>query len=107
MFNMNAKQMEKMMKQMGIKTVTIEAEEVIIKAKEKEIVISSPQITKINMSGQETFQIVGEVSERSYKGYTKEDVKIAMEQTGKTEEECIQALEENSDLAEVILKLKD
>ena len=106
MFNMDARQMEKMMKQMGIAQETIEAVEVIIKMKDKELVISSPQVTKIKMSGQTSFQIVGEVSEKSKKSFTQEDIDVIVEQTGATEDEAADALEETGDIAEAILKLK-
>ena len=106
MFNMGARQMEKMMKQMGIQSDEIPAEEVIIKGKDKEIVISNPKVTKIKMQGQETFQILGDVSERAKESFSEEDVKMISEQTGASEEEAKAALEETGDIAEAILKLK-
>ena len=102
----NPKMMEKAMKQMGIKSEEILAEEVIIKTSEKEIVISNPQITKINMAGQESFQIAGEISERSSEKFSQEDIKLIIEQTGASEEDSKQALEETGDIAAAILKLK-
>ena len=94
------------MKQMGIAQETIEAEEVIIKMKDKELIISSPQVTKIKMSGQTSFQIVGEVSEKAKKSFSQEDIDVIVEQTGATEDEAADALEETGDIAEAILKLK-
>ena len=102
----NPKQMEKMMKQMGIQTVEIPATEVIIKTHEKELIISNPQVSKVTMGGQETFQIVGEVSEKSQEKFSNEDIKMIVEQTGCSEEEAADALEETGDIAEAILKLK-
>lgn len=103
---LNPKQIEKMAKKMGLQTEEIEAEEVIIKTAEKEIVISNPNVARLNMMGQESFQITGEISERE-SGVPEEDVKTVAEQTGVSEEEAKQALEEtNGDLAEAILKLK-
>lgn len=103
---MNPKQMEKMMKQMGIKTETIDASEVVIKARGKEIVITEPQVTKIKMGGQDTFQIIGKVSERSKEKFSAEDIKMIAEQTGVSEEEAKKALEEEGDIAAAIMKLK-
>ncbi len=97
--------MEKMMKQMGIKSESIDAEEVIIKQADKEIVISNPQITKINMKGAESFQIAGEVSERGREKFSEEDIKMVVEQTGKSEVDVKKALEETNDIAEAIMKL--
>lgn len=105
--SMGTRQMEKMMKKMGIQQETIDAEEVIIKGKEKEIIVSSPQVTKIKMQGQETFQIVGEVSERKKEAFSEEDVKMIMEQTGASEEKVKETLKETNDIAEAIMKLKE
>jgi nascent polypeptide-associated complex subunit alpha len=103
----NPKQMEKMMRQMGIQSEAIDAQEVIIKTATKEIIISNPQVTKVKMQGQETFQIVGEVSERQSSSYSDEDVELAMEQTGKDEASVRAAMDRNDgDLAKTILELK-
>lgn len=102
----NPKQLEKAMRYMGIKTENIEAEEVIIKAADKEIVITNPQIAKVNMGGQATFQISGEISEREKERFSKEDIRMIMEKTGCSEDEARQALEDTGDIAEAILRLK-
>jgi nascent polypeptide-associated complex subunit alpha len=106
----NPKQMEKMMKQMGIKSETIDAEEVLIRTAEKEIVISNPQVTKIMMSGQETFQISGDIGERAKEAempFSEEDVALVVEQTGKSEGKVKEALIQNQgDIAKTILDLK-
>lgn len=101
----NPKQLEKMARKMGMQMEQIEAEEVVIKTPEKEIVVSNPQVSKVNMMGQETFQISGDVSERQASP-SKEDINMIMEKTGATEEEAIKALEHTGDLAEAIIKLK-
>ena len=98
--------MEKMMKQMGIKSVEIPAEEVLIKTSDKEIVISNPHVTKINMQGKETFQIMGEVSERSKEAFSEDDIEMIKEQTDASEEDIKKTLEETKDIAETIMKLK-
>ncbi|MBW2980990.1 nascent polypeptide-associated complex protein [Candidatus Woesearchaeota archaeon] len=104
----NPKQMEKVMRQMGIKSENVDAEEVIIKTSDKEIIISNPQVTKIDMKGQETFQIVGEVSERAPESFSDEDVTMVMEQTGKSEGEVKETLIRNQgDIAKTILDLKE
>jgi nascent polypeptide-associated complex subunit alpha len=99
------RQIEKAMRRMGIQPQEIEAEEVVIKTREKEIVISSPQVARVNIMGQDTFQITGDVSERET-GFSEEDVKIVMEKSGASREEALKALEETGDMAEAILKLK-
>lgn len=103
---LSPKQLERMAKRMGLQTQTIEATEVIIKTPEKEIIISNPSVAKLNIMGQESFQITGEVSEIA--GISKEDVKTVAEKSGASEEDARKALEEsNGDLAEAILKLKN
>ena len=100
--------MQAAMKKMGIKQAEIEADEVVIRTPEKEIVISNPSVTKIDMMGQTSFQVAGEVSERELKVEISEgDVRTVVEQSGSTEEEARSALEaSNGDLAQAIVSLK-
>ena len=102
---MNPKQMNKMMQKMGIKQEEIDAIEVIIKTNKNDIIISNPSVTKIDMMGQKTLQITGDISEQS--NILDEDIKTVSEQAEVSEEEAKSALiETNGDLAEAILKLK-
>ncbi|HLC97514.1 MAG TPA: nascent polypeptide-associated complex protein [Candidatus Nanoarchaeia archaeon] len=106
---LNPRKMQQMMKQMGIQQVDIPAMEVIIKTAEKEIVISNPSVAKVNMMGQETFQISGEVHERKKatpSEISPEDIKTVQEQAGVAEATARKALEEHQgDLAEAIVSL--
>lgn len=102
----NPRQMERMMKQMGIQSKNIDAQEVLIKTQERDIVIKNPVVTEVNMGGQVTFQVVGEVSEEEGQKYKEEDVRMVMEKTGAAEEKAKKALEENEgDIAQAILTL--
>ena len=103
----NKKQLEQAMKQMGVKQENIEAEKVIIKTRDKNLVIENPEVTKINMMGQESLQITGKITEEELEKFNKDDVKTVMEQTGCSEKEAIEALEETEDIAEAIIKLKN
>jgi len=121
------KQMERMMKKMGIDQKEIDdVKEVIIKFSEKEWVISKPSVTMIKQSGTETFQISGNKSERSLtktathsqvpeveKGEPEEieipieDAALVASQTGVDIETAKNALKETKgDLAAAILKLR-
>ncbi len=105
--NLNPKKVQAMMKQMGIDQEEIEADRVIIEKPNGRIVIANPNVVKINMQGQESFQITGEVREEEA-GIREEDIKLVMEKTGKNEKEAKKALEEsNGDIAEAIVKLSE
>ena len=102
--------MEKMMRQMGIQSQNIEADEVVIRCADKEIVITNPSIQKVNMMGQDSFQIAGEVSERSVDEdvvkFTDDDIQMVMDQTNCSKDEALDALKETEgDIAEAILIL--
>ena len=106
---MNPRKMQQMMRKMGIQQVEIPATEVIIRTEDKEIVITNPQVSKVNMMGQQTYQIAGEEHERSLSTepeISEDDIKTVMEQTSCSAVEAKKALEETNDLAEAILKLK-
>lgn len=100
------KKMEHAMRQMGMNVTNIDAEEVIIKTADKEIVISNPQVSKIKMMGQETFQIIGEISERPREDVSEEDIEMVADQAGVSREEARDMLKETGDIAEAIMKLK-
>ena len=104
---MNPRDMKNAMKRLGIQQQEIEATEVIIKTADKELVFQNPEVSKVNMMGQETWQIVGKSMERSRELFSEDDVKTVMKQSNVTEEEAREALtNSNGDLAEAILHLK-
>ena len=107
---MNPREMQKAMKRLGIKQEEIDANEVIIKTNNNEIVIKNPQVSKVNMMGQETFQVIGQPIEREISSepeINQDDIKTVMEQTGVTEEEAKEAIQKNDgDLAKTIISLK-
>lgn len=106
----NQREMQKAMKRLGIKQEEIDAEIVIIKTHNKELIIKNPHVSKVNMMGQETFQITGNVSEvdKAESGIDDDDIATVMEQTSCTRQDAIEALEEcNGNLAEAILKLQN
>ena len=108
---MNPRKMQAMMKQLGIQQVDIQATEVIIKTETKNLVISNPSVQKVNMMGQETFQISGEVQEQELETapeISDDDIKTVMEQTGVDETRARAALEKSGgDLAAAIIDLKE
>ncbi len=107
---MNSRKAAQLMKRMGIQQVEIPATEVIIKTPEKEIIITEPQVSKVNMMGKDTFQIMGNVNERELSTepeINEDDIKIVMEQADVSEKEAKKAIAESKgDLAKAILNLK-
>ena len=103
---MNPRDVEKAMKRMGIKQDKLDAIEVIIRLSDKELVIRNPEVLKINMMGQQSFQISGDIEERAQELFSQEDVDTIVEQTGCSEDEAREALESEGDLAAAILKIK-
>lgn len=107
---MNSRQMKQAMKKMGIKQEEVDAEEVIIRCKDKDIVISDPNVTKVNMSGQKTYQVMGEEEERSRDNtpdVSEDDINTVMKQADVSKEEAEKAIKEaNYDLAEAVMSLQ-
>ena len=108
---MNPREMQKAMKRLGIKQEEIDAELVIIKTHDKDLVIRNPQVSRVNMMGQETFQVVGsieEVEKDAKAEINEDDIDTVIEQTNCTKEEAMEAIEESrGNLAEAILKLQN
>ena len=107
---MNSRQAQQMMKKMGIQQVEIDAVEVIIKTADKEYVFTNPQVSKMNMMGQEMYQVVGHPELRESNevpDIDDDDVQTVMDQAGVSEEEARDAIENSKgDLADAIMKLK-
>jgi len=103
---MNKKQIEQAMKKMGIKQEEIDATEVIIKTVSgKDLIIKNPQVSKMNMMGQESLQVTGNIEEAN--SFSSEDIKTIMSQCNVSESEAESALKENDgDLAKTILALQ-
>jgi len=104
---LNPKKMQAMMNKLGIQQEEIPAKRVIIESDEGDIIINNPSITKINMQGQENFQISGDISkEKESEDNSNEDIKTIMEKTTCLEQEAKLALEKaNGDLTNAILSL--
>ncbi|MBI2668399.1 nascent polypeptide-associated complex protein [Candidatus Woesearchaeota archaeon] len=104
----NPRQMQQAMRKLGIQQTEIPATEVIIRTEDKEIVIRNPSVQKVNMMGQETFQIAGDIEECKIKEeISEEDIKTVMEQTNVTKDQAKKALEDSEgDLAQAIMNLQ-
>jgi nascent polypeptide-associated complex subunit alpha len=103
---MDPKKMQALMKQMGIRSEEVDASKVTIETATGTIIIEQPQVTKITMQGQSSFQIAGSV--RVEEKASAEDIKMVMEQAGCSEDAARGALEKSGgDIAEAILSLSE
>jgi nascent polypeptide-associated complex subunit alpha len=101
---LDPKKMQAMMRQMGIKQEEIAALRVIIEKENGKIVIDNPQVTKILMQGNESWQITGDAREEN--GISQADIELVMEKTGVSEKKAQDALaKHDGDIAETILSL--
>ena len=122
MGRVNPKQMKQAMKRLGISNEDIQGvEEVIIRTKDKEYVITDASVSVMTMQGQKTYQIAGETEIRvrgsATPGQTKgapssqlnipeEDVQLVMGQTGCSREMAIESLKAtDGQPAEAIIRL--
>ena len=110
----NPRQMQKAMKQMGIKQSNVEGVvEVVIRTRTKEIVITNAEVSVMTMQGVDTYQVNGTAVERApgeqsapVASFPAEDIDLVMSQTNCDREKAIAALEAcEGQPAEAILKI--
>ena len=105
---MNPRQMNQMMKRLGITVKEIEnVQKVIIQTDTKQYIFEEADVTMMDAQGQKTYQITGKprIVEKKEE-IPKEDIDLVVEQTGKSAEEAKKALKQTKgDIAEAILKL--
>jgi nascent polypeptide-associated complex subunit alpha len=107
--NINPKQIEGMMKKMGIAQTSLDAKRVIIELQDENIIIDEPSVIKINMSGNESFQISGgAIKTETKEGFSDQDIALVVEKTSVSKEKAIEALKKNKgDIASSILDLTE
>ena len=106
MRGINPKQMQKMMKQMGIKSEEIDAKRVVFELEGRQLIIDEPNVTAINMQGQKTYTVIGEAREEKA-GIPEEDIRMVMEQAKVDRKKAEGALRKNEgDIAEASLVKK-
>ncbi len=116
----NPRQMEAMMRRMGMSTEPIPGvEEVIVRTRTHEHVFRAPEVTILTVQGVRTYQVVGnpEVRPRSAAapapggaaapaGPPEEDVQLVMDQAQVSREEALEALlQAKGEPAEAIMRL--
>ena len=105
------RQSKRMLEKMGLNLEEMpDVEEVVIKTKEKDLIIKSPQVSKLKSKGIDMYQIMGNDTEEIIKEESKiseEDVLLVSQQANLSEYVARNALKESDgDLAQAILKLK-
>ncbi|AXI24736.1 nascent polypeptide-associated complex protein [Methanofervidicoccus sp. A16] len=112
------KQMEKMMKEMGMETEELRALKVTIELEDKILVFEKPKVQVMDMFGNKTYTISGKAkkikkeenieNEEVKLEITEEDIQLVMSQCNVSRDEALRALKEcNGDIAEAILKLNE
>ena len=105
---MNPRQMNQLMKRFGINVKEIKnVEKVVIQTDTREYIFDNAEVTVMEAQGQKTYQLTGKprIVERKEE-IPQDDIKLVVEQTGKSEDEAKKALTETKgDIAEAILKL--
>lgn len=112
---LDPKKMSAVMKQMGISQTEIPADRVIIEKADSKgrIIIDNPQVIKVKMQGQESYQVTGEAKEEAKAEENEEtkleaDIKTITEQTGVSRDIAAIELEKNNgDIAETIIMLSN
>ncbi|WP_255150738.1 nascent polypeptide-associated complex protein [Halorarius halobius] len=124
---LNPRKMKQMMNQMGIDLDDIEAEEVIIRTADEEMVFHDADVQRMDAQGQQTYQVVGEPDVRPRgEGETADagaddtgdagdsddeipesDIEIVAGRTGASKSAAREALEEtDGDLAAAVERLE-
>ena len=110
---MNPRDVKMAMKRMGIQQEELDATEVIIRLADREIVITNPQVSKVNAMGQKSYQISGEEEERARSDLSSEveinedDIKTVAETADVSLDEAEEAIKAaDGDLAKAIMHLK-
>lgn len=121
---MNPRKMQQMMEQMGIDIKEIDAEEIVIRTGDEELVFEDADVQRMDAQGQATYTITGEPETRSAEeatplgdgsdtesgspdGIPDDDVAIVAQRTGASEAAAREALEEtDGDLAAAVSQLE-
>jgi nascent polypeptide-associated complex subunit alpha len=124
---MNPRKMKQMMEQMGIDMEDIDAQEVIIRTPDEELVFDDAEVQLMEAQGQKTYQVVGDPESRelgsgdgsaaaaaddadesdSDSGVDEDDVELVAMRAGVDEDTAREALEANDgDLADAVDELE-
>jgi nascent polypeptide-associated complex subunit alpha len=131
---MNPRKMKQMMEQMGVDIADIDAEEVIIRTGDEDLVFTDAEVQRMDAQGQETYTIVGSPDHRDHgaggdaeptaggsviedaggddsdggdAGIPQEDVELVAQRAGVGKDDAREALDAaDGDLASAIARLE-
>jgi len=106
---LNSRKMQQMMEQMGIDIEELDAEEVIIRTADEELVFTDADVQRMGAQGQETYNVVGSPERRDRgtdtagavesgddegdDGIPQEDIEMVANEAGVSEDKAREALE--------------
>ena len=106
----NPRQMQQMMKQLGIQQQELDATRVEIFLEDRKLVIEPCQVAAVNAMGQKTWQVTGQAREESLGGaleISEDDIATVAEQAGVSEDDARAAIDAaKGDLAAAIMQLQ-
>lgn len=105
------RQLKAMMKQMGMSQEDLPATRVVIETPDKKYIFENPNVQKITMQGQTTFQLMGNYNVSDVEliiSISNDDIKMVASQANVSEAKAKEALEKsNGDIAEAIISLSE
>lgn len=108
---LNPKDIQKAMQRFGIQQQEVPAIKVIIELEDKRMIFAEPKVAKVNMMGDDVFQLSGQFVEEEKNTepeINEEDIETVMNQANVAKEKAIDAIKESKgDLAKAILTLKE
>lgn len=107
----NPRQLKQIMKQMGMSQEDIESTQVLIKTNDKVYIFDNPNVQKVTMQGQVTFQITGDFQEEEINSkveISQDDIAMVAKQANVSDDVAKDALEKsNGDIAQAIINLTE
>jgi len=114
MRRMSPRELRRLTRRLGLKMEELQGvEEVIIKLRDKRLLIRTPQVLLMNLGGQVIYQIIGEAveeeeMEEEVVEIREEDLQLVMAQTGASLDEAREALKATKgDIAAAIILIQE
>jgi len=108
----NSREMQKMLKQLGVKSEEVEAERVVVeKTDGTRLVVENPSVTLVEMQGQKTLQVAGDFREEAKTAKTMKatEVEKLVEKSGEntSNTSSVEGVEPLSEINDVELVMQE